>query len=165
MTEEGNPYFPVGDGLGRQCSEPIRSGERRQPVGRVRDPTFPATCGTNASTTLSSITNRYCSRSIINSSHNVLLPSVYASRTSSIGIPWRAGIDSKDNEWTKLWNTVWAENGTGEPLTNYRVYGLSQAYTLVMALQAAEWIANDHNARVCGGRLKRRLTPGRSTLR
>lgn len=54
-----------------------------------------------------------------------------------LSLEYIPGIDSKDNEWTKLWNKVWAQNGTGEPLTNYRVYGLSQAYAFVTALQAA----------------------------
>ena len=47
------------------------------------------------------------------------------------------GVDSPDNEWTKLWQRVWAEHGNGKELTNYRVYGMSHAYAFVQALQAA----------------------------
>ena len=32
---------------------------------------------------------------------------------------------------------MWDEYGDGEPLTNYRVYGMAHAYTFVQALQAA----------------------------
>jgi len=48
------------------------------------------------------------------------------------------GLDAPENEWTKLWQKVWKEyskNG-GKPLTNYHVYGMSQAYTFAQALQA-----------------------------
>ena len=47
------------------------------------------------------------------------------------------GVDSPDNEWTKLWQKVWAANGNGKDLTNYRIYGMSHAYAFVQALQAA----------------------------
>jgi ABC-type branched-subunit amino acid transport system substrate-binding protein len=42
-----------------------------------------------------------------------------------------------DNEWTKLWQKVWDEYGDGSPLTNYKVYGMSQAFTLVDAMNRA----------------------------
>ncbi|MFI8565411.1 ABC transporter substrate-binding protein [Rhodococcus sp. NPDC078407] len=54
-----------------------------------------------------------------------------------ISLEYIPGVDSPENPWTQLWQKVWAENGTGEPLTNYRIYGLSQAYAFVQALQAA----------------------------
>ncbi len=54
-----------------------------------------------------------------------------------LSLEYIPGVDSPDNPWTQLWEKVWAENGTGEPLTNYRIYGLSQAYAFVQALQAA----------------------------
>ncbi|MGA9873998.1 MAG: ABC transporter substrate-binding protein [Rhodococcus sp. (in: high G+C Gram-positive bacteria)] len=54
-----------------------------------------------------------------------------------ISLEYIPGVDSADNQWTQLWQKVWAENGTGEPLTNYRIYGMSQAYAFVQALQAA----------------------------
>lgn len=47
------------------------------------------------------------------------------------------GVDAPDNEWVKLWQKVWDEHGGPGELTNYRVYGMSQAYTFVQALQAA----------------------------
>lgn len=48
------------------------------------------------------------------------------------------GVDAPEDPWVQLWQRVWDEYGEeGEPLTNYRIYGMSQAYTLVQALQAA----------------------------
>lgn len=47
------------------------------------------------------------------------------------------GVDSADNAWVQLWQKVWKETGDGSPLTNYKIYGMSQAYTFVQALQAA----------------------------
>ncbi|MGH3423450.1 MAG: ABC transporter substrate-binding protein [Nocardioidaceae bacterium] len=47
------------------------------------------------------------------------------------------GVDSTDNPWTKLWNKVWDKYGDGSDLTNYKVYGMSEAYTFAQALQAA----------------------------
>jgi ABC-type branched-subunit amino acid transport system substrate-binding protein len=47
------------------------------------------------------------------------------------------GTDATDSEWVKLWQKVWDKHGAKGELTNYRVYGMSQAYTFVQALQAA----------------------------
>ncbi|RSN44060.1 amino acid-binding protein [Amycolatopsis sp. WAC 04197] len=47
------------------------------------------------------------------------------------------GVDAPDNAWTKLWQNVWKANGKGGDLTNYRIYGMAQAYTFVQALRAA----------------------------
>ena len=47
------------------------------------------------------------------------------------------GVDAPDNPWVQLWQKVWDENGGGGDLTNYRIYGMSWAYTFVQALQAA----------------------------
>ncbi|WP_414938440.1 ABC transporter substrate-binding protein [Amycolatopsis sp. cmx-11-51] len=47
------------------------------------------------------------------------------------------GVDAQDNAWTKLWQKVWKAHGKGGDLTNYRIYGMAQAYTFVQALQAA----------------------------
>lgn len=47
------------------------------------------------------------------------------------------GTDATDSKWLKLWQKVWDEHGGQGELTNYRVYGMSQAYTFVQALQAA----------------------------
>lgn len=47
------------------------------------------------------------------------------------------GVDATGSEWLKLWQKVWDEYGGKGKLTNYRIYGMSQAYTFVQALQAA----------------------------
>lgn len=47
-------------------------------------------------------------------------------------------VDQTDNPWTQLWQKVWTANGSGgAKLTNYRIYGMSFAYTFAQALQAA----------------------------
>ena len=47
-------------------------------------------------------------------------------------------VDDKESPWIKQWQTIWDEQGNAkEPLTNYRVYGMSQAFTFVQALKAA----------------------------
>ncbi|MBS43882.1 MAG: amino acid-binding protein [Nocardioides sp.] len=47
------------------------------------------------------------------------------------------GVDAPDDPWVQLWQKVWDENGSDGDLTNYRIYGMSQAYTFVQALFAA----------------------------
>ena len=47
------------------------------------------------------------------------------------------GVDTPDNAWTQLFQRVWDANGGEGELTNYRVYGMAEAYTFVQALQAA----------------------------
>ena len=47
------------------------------------------------------------------------------------------GVDATDNAWVKLWQKVWDKYGKNGHLSNYRVYGMSQAYAFVQALQAA----------------------------
>jgi branched-chain amino acid transport system substrate-binding protein len=47
------------------------------------------------------------------------------------------GVDAPDDPWMKLWRKVWDAHGGDAKLTNFRVYGMSQAYTFVQALQAA----------------------------
>jgi len=47
------------------------------------------------------------------------------------------GVDAPDNAWAQLWRQVWDEHGGKGALTNYRIYGMSWAYTFVQALQAA----------------------------
>lgn len=47
------------------------------------------------------------------------------------------GVDSPEDPWTQLFQRVWDENGGDGELTNYRVYGMAQAYTFVQSLQAA----------------------------
>jgi branched-chain amino acid transport system substrate-binding protein len=46
-------------------------------------------------------------------------------------------VDHPDDPWVQLFQKVWDESGQQGPLTNYHIYGMSQAYTLVQALQAA----------------------------
>ncbi|MDP9429284.1 MAG: ABC transporter substrate-binding protein [Actinomycetota bacterium] len=49
-----------------------------------------------------------------------------------------AGVDSADDPWVQLWQRVWDECDAADgELTNFRIYGMSQAYTAIQALQAA----------------------------
>ncbi len=48
-----------------------------------------------------------------------------------------SGLDAPDSPWVKLWQKVWDKYGKGGKLTNYRIYGMAEAYTFVQALQAA----------------------------
>jgi len=45
-------------------------------------------------------------------------------------------VEEPDNPWIQLYDKVWKEHGekAQEPLNNFRVYGMSQAYTLVSAI-------------------------------
>jgi ABC-type branched-subunit amino acid transport system substrate-binding protein len=47
------------------------------------------------------------------------------------------GVDTPDNPWMQLFQRVWDAHGGEGELTNYRVYGMAEAYTFVQALQAA----------------------------
>ena len=47
------------------------------------------------------------------------------------------GLDTPDDPWVGLWNEVWDANGGDGDLTNYRIYGMSQAYAFVQSLMAA----------------------------
>jgi len=47
------------------------------------------------------------------------------------------GVDATDNAWVQLWQKVWDKHGKDGHLTNYRIYGMSEAYAFVQALQAA----------------------------
>ena len=47
-------------------------------------------------------------------------------------------VEEPDNPWIQTFDKIWKEHGDAtKPLNNFRVYGMSQAYTLVAALQAA----------------------------
>ncbi|MBB3676935.1 ABC transporter substrate-binding protein [Modestobacter versicolor] len=46
-------------------------------------------------------------------------------------------VDEPDNPWVQLFQEVWDASGQEGELTNYRIYGMAQAYTTVQALQAA----------------------------
>jgi ABC-type branched-subunit amino acid transport system substrate-binding protein len=43
-------------------------------------------------------------------------------------------VEEPDNPWTQVWQTIWDEQGGDGELSNFRVYGMSQAFTLVSAL-------------------------------
>ncbi len=75
-----------------------------------------------------SLLNRFSEGAIEgdNSSLNGILTSEY--------IP---GVDAADDPWVQLWQKVWDAEGDQGKLTNYRIYGMSQAYTFVQALMAA----------------------------
>jgi branched-chain amino acid transport system substrate-binding protein len=47
------------------------------------------------------------------------------------------GVDTPDSPWTQLFARVWDAHGGEGELTNFRIYGMAQAYTFVQALQAA----------------------------
>jgi branched-chain amino acid transport system substrate-binding protein len=46
-------------------------------------------------------------------------------------------VDHPDDPWVQLFQKVWDDSGQDGPMSNYHIYGMSQAYTLVQALQAA----------------------------
>lgn len=46
-------------------------------------------------------------------------------------------VDEPDNPWVQEFQRIWDECGGEGELTNYRIYGMAQAYTTVQALQAA----------------------------
>ena len=46
-------------------------------------------------------------------------------------------VEEPSNPWTQLFTKVWDEQGDGGKMSNFRLYGMAQAYTLVAALQAA----------------------------
>ncbi len=46
-------------------------------------------------------------------------------------------VDQTDNPWIQEFQRIWDECGGEGELTNYRVYGMAQAYTMTQALQAA----------------------------
>lgn len=47
-------------------------------------------------------------------------------------------VEDANNPWTLKFGEIWKANGlAGQPLSNFRIYGMAQAYTLVAAMQAA----------------------------
>ncbi|WP_369141246.1 ABC transporter substrate-binding protein [Modestobacter versicolor] len=46
-------------------------------------------------------------------------------------------VDEPDDPWVQLFQEIWDASGQEGELTNYRIYGMAQAYTTVQALQAA----------------------------
>ncbi|SFB60691.1 ABC-type branched-chain amino acid transport system, substrate-binding protein [Amycolatopsis marina] len=55
----------------------------------------------------------------------------------AITTEYLSGVDATDDPWTQLWQKVWDAHGGEGELTNYRIYGMAEAYTFVQALQAA----------------------------
>jgi branched-chain amino acid transport system substrate-binding protein len=44
-------------------------------------------------------------------------------------------VEQPDDEWTQLFTRIWEEHGENDqPLSNFRLYGMSEAYTLVQAI-------------------------------
>jgi ABC-type branched-subunit amino acid transport system substrate-binding protein len=43
-------------------------------------------------------------------------------------------VEQTDDPWTQQFSTIWDEQGGGGELSNFRVYGMAQAYTLTSAL-------------------------------
>ena len=46
-------------------------------------------------------------------------------------------VDQPDNPWVQLWQQIWDEHGESGELTNFRVYGMSNAWIMVQALLAS----------------------------
>ena len=46
-------------------------------------------------------------------------------------------VDQPDNAWVQLWQQIWDEHGESGELTNFRVYGMSNAWIMVQALLAS----------------------------
>lgn len=46
-------------------------------------------------------------------------------------------VDTAGDPWTQLFNRVWQQHGGDGELTNFRIYGMAEAYAFVQALQAA----------------------------
>jgi len=57
--------------------------------------------------------------------------------SGAITTKYLPAVEEPDNPWTQLFTKVWEEHGDGGPMSNFRLYGMAQAYTLVSALQAA----------------------------
>ena len=47
------------------------------------------------------------------------------------------GVDDPEDPWIQLWQKVWDEHGEKGELSNFRIYGMSHAYTFVQALLSA----------------------------
>lgn len=65
------------------------------------------------------------------------VPGTASSLNGIMSSEYIPGVDAPDNPWVQLWQQVWDEHGAEGELTNYRIYGMSFAYTFVQALQAA----------------------------
>ncbi|MCO1660446.1 ABC transporter substrate-binding protein [Pseudonocardia humida] len=54
-----------------------------------------------------------------------------------ISTSYLPNVTQTDDKWVQLFGKVWDEHGGEGDLNNFRIYGMSQAYTFVSALQAA----------------------------
>jgi ABC-type branched-subunit amino acid transport system substrate-binding protein len=54
-----------------------------------------------------------------------------------ISTSYLPNVAQQDNAWIQLFQKIWDESGGEGDLNNFRVFGMSQAYTFVSALQAA----------------------------
>jgi branched-chain amino acid transport system substrate-binding protein len=43
-------------------------------------------------------------------------------------------VEIEDDPWIQLFNRAWDEHGDGSPMSNFKAYGMGQAYTLLSAL-------------------------------
>ena len=62
------------------------------------------------------------------------VPGTASSLNGIMSSEYIPGVDAPDNPWVQLWQKVWDEHGADGELTNYRIYGMSFAYTFVQAL-------------------------------
>jgi branched-chain amino acid transport system substrate-binding protein len=60
-----------------------------------------------------------------------------ASLNGALTTQYLAGVETPNDPWVQLWQKVWSASGQQGNLTNFEIYGMSQAYTTVQALQAA----------------------------
>ncbi|MGY1615326.1 ABC transporter substrate-binding protein [Geodermatophilus sp. SYSU D00691] len=55
----------------------------------------------------------------------------------TITTEYMPGVDVPDDPWVQQWQEIWDASGQEGELTNFRVYGMAQAYTMVQALLSA----------------------------
>ncbi|MGY1600638.1 ABC transporter substrate-binding protein [Geodermatophilus sp. SYSU D00815] len=55
----------------------------------------------------------------------------------TITTEYMPGVDVPDDPWVQQWQEIWDASGQEGELTNFRIYGMAQAYTMVQALLAA----------------------------
>ena len=55
----------------------------------------------------------------------------------TISTQYIPGVENEDDPWVQQWNKVWDEHGSEDPISNYRIYGMSSAYAMVSALFAS----------------------------
>ena len=55
----------------------------------------------------------------------------------TISTQYIPGVENEDDPWVQQWSKVWDEHGSEDPISNYRIYGMSSAYAMVSALFAS----------------------------